>query len=61
MNGAQILAPSIGQAMEFRLNFFIRKHSDTLNSIRSDFWIAQESLPFMHNIPAGTASYLASA
>lgn len=48
-NSAQILASSINHALEVRLNFFIREQSDILNSIRSDFWIAQENLPFMCN------------
>lgn len=48
-NSAQILASSIKHALEVRLNFFIREQSDILNPIISDFWIAQENLPFMCN------------
>lgn len=57
-NGAQILVSSVNQALKARLNFCVREQSAILNSVRPDFWIAQENLPFMCNAPASTVSCL---
>lgn len=57
-NGAQILVSSANQALKVRLNFCVREQTAILNSIRSDFLITQENLPFMGNTPASTVSCL---
>ena len=43
-NGTQVLVSSVSQALEVRLNFCVREQTAILNSVRSDFWIAQENL-----------------
>lgn len=46
--------------LEVRLNFSIREQSAILNSIRSEFCIAQANLPLMLSAPTGTTSQLIS-
>lgn len=57
-NGLRNLVSSVNQALRARLNFSVKEQSAILNSVRSDFWIAQENLPFMCSAPASAVSCL---